>query len=134
MSKSIQPYTIHHDWNQQHHDNVKNKAWTIIIPFDVSKSHTIVFKQQPKYQKSKAMTDWVEIEQPPIIDKISDDDYNTYLSHTSREHCRYLEIDDIYKWEENTAFAASRYNFHCSDNFLKYGYSSKKAIVMWTSF
>jgi len=132
--EACRPYTLHHDFNQYHHPIAKNKAWTIIIPLETTDSHTIVFKQQPSKEESKNAFAWLANENPPMLNKITDDEFNKYFTHLSKDHCKYLEIDDIYKWEKNTAFAASRFNFHCSDNFLQNGFSTKKALVMWTSF
>lgn len=132
--ESCKPYTIHHDFNHDNHHIAKNRAWTIIIPLETTDSHTIVFKQQPSKQESKVPGVWIDKENPPMLNKITDDEYNKYFTHLDRNYLKYLEIDDIYKWEKNTAYAASRFNFHCSDNYVQNGFSSKKALVMWTSF
>lgn len=128
---SIDPYKIHSDVdNGDPLPHAPNAAWTFIIPlFDVN-SHTIVFNEESEI---KILQHYMQDHDPYDPPKI---DYNTwkeYFSHCPYEYCTYLSIEDIFKWKKGSLFAASRYKFHTSDNFLKNGVKNKRAIVAWTS-
>jgi hypothetical protein len=129
---SFDPYKIHSDVDSagEFPTFAPYPAWTFIIPlFDVE-SYTIVFNEQnnlkePEYyfKKTKPFNSF-------SIDLIT---YKKYFSHIPYSYFRWLSIEDIFKWRKGSLFAASRYKFHTSDNFLANGVSNKRAIIAWTS-
>ena len=131
----FEPYTIHHDFSQEPMLVAPNPAWTMIIPLEDYNSHTINFKQQPKDPSNKVVTTWIENEKPPVINGVSAEEEEKYFKDwIPQQYLKYLEIDGVYKWKKNKLYAASRYSFHSSDNFIANGLTEKRAIVMWTSF
>ena len=133
--QSFEPYTIHHDFSQEPMLVAPNPAWTMIIPLEDYNSHTINFKQQPKDPSNKVVTTWIENEKPPVINGVSAEEEEKYFKDwIPQQYLKYLEIDGVYKWKKNKLYAASRYSFHSSDNFIANGLTEKRAIVMWTSF
>jgi hypothetical protein len=133
--QSFNPYTIHHDFQHEPKQDVPNPAWTMIIPLEDYNSHTINFKQQPNNPLSKTVDKWIKNENPPILNKITDKEYEKYFKGwISYESLKYLEIDRVFKWKKNKLYAASRFNFHCSDYFFMNNLTEKRAVVMWTCF
>lgn len=142
--ESFYPYVVHTDSldfdaeKNQSTDGILNAkpgykpAWTFIIPLDNYNSHTIIFEQEVPLIKIPRT--WIEKENPPILDAISDEIYEKYLDKAiSREEARYLSIEEIFPWKKGSLSATSRGKFHCSDNFIGNGLKSKRAIVMWTT-
>ena len=105
-------------------------AWTLIIPlFDVD-SHTIVFNEGSKIkQPSSYMNDTT----PYSSTTIDFETYLKYFSHVPQDNFRWLSIESIFTWKRGSLFAADRYKFHTSDNFLANGVNNKRAIIAWTS-
>jgi len=129
---SFDPYKIHSDVDSAG-DVVKeapNPAWTLIIPlFDVL-SHTIVFNEQSEIKSPEHYMKTHKPYDKPTID------YNTYVkyfSHTPYSYYDWLSIEDIFQWKKGACFAASRFKFHTSDNFLAHGIKNKRALIAWTS-
>ena len=109
----------------------------MIIPLDDYNSHTINYKQQPKDLANKDIIRWIKNENPPILNKITDKEYEKYFHDSApfhRSFMKYLEIERVFKWKKNKLYAASRYNYHSSDNFLINNLTEKRAVVMWTCF
>ena len=54
---------------------------------------------------------------------------------TTAELCQEYGVvsSQIFKWKKGSMFAAPRFRFHTSDNFLANGLTRKQAIVAWTS-
>ena len=145
--ESVYPYTFHHDINHKPLFHAPNPAWTIIIPLDNYNSYTITTKQQPELNASKTIGEWIKNENPPKLNNcISKEMWEQYLTHNDDTWFReYLELENIYKWKKNVAFASSRFSFHGSDNFLRCKDAGnepnwrdnnycKKALILWTSF
>lgn len=129
---SIDPYKIHSDVDSggETLSHAPNAAWTFIIPlFDVN-SHTIVFKEECEIKEPQY---YIERTDPYESHTITYETWKQYFSHTPYDWFRWLTIEDIFKWEKGSLFAASRYKFHTSDNFLANGVESKRAIIAWTS-
>jgi hypothetical protein len=97
--------------------------------FDVD-SHTIVFNEQDEVKVPEAY-----FKKTTPFDKhtINQETYQKYFSHVPYDSFRWLSIEDIFKWEKGSLFAASRFKFHTSDNFLANGVKNKRAIIAWTS-
>ena len=66
---------------------------------------------------------------PPRIDA---ETYRKYFSHIPADVFNWLTIEDIFKWKKGSMFAAARFKFHTSDNFLANGIPSKRALIAWT--
>ncbi len=142
--ESFYPYVVHTDavaFDESingHQDGTVQantgytSGWTFIIPLDTYNSHTIIFDQEVPLIKVPCT--WIQKENPPILDSISDDIYEKYLKRAiSREEARYLSIEEIFPWKKGSLSATSRGKFHCSDDFIGNGLKSKRAIVMWTT-
>ena len=128
---SVDPYNIHSDVDSGGEFVPGHvHAWTFIIPlFDVD-SHTIVFNEG---STTKQPQHYIEATPPGESISIDNETYKKYLSHTPHDWYRWLSIEDIFKWKRGALFAASRFKFHTSDNFLANGVKSKRAIIAWTS-
>lgn len=129
---SYDPYNIHSDVDSGGEivPTAPIPAWTFIIPlFDVE-SHTIVFNEQDPV---KSPEHYIKNTQPFDKPSIDIETYKKYFSHTSYNLFRYLTIEEIFKWKKGSLFAASRFKFHTSDNFLINGITNKRAIIAWTS-
>lgn len=125
------PYRAHGDaifgeygWNEDTY-----AAWTLIIPLDDYNSNTILFNETS--YKTKLVPEYIKDREP--IDKIDKETYEKYFTLESDHNMRFFSIDQVYKWKKAQCFAASRYKFHGSDNFLKKGLSFKQAIICWTA-
>ena len=127
---SVDPYNIHSDVDSAgEFDPDHRHAWTFIIPlFDVD-SHTIVFKEG---SETKQPQNYIEETKPYATHTIDRGTYKKYFSHAPYDWFRWLTIEDIFKWTRGSLFAANRFKFHTSDNFLANNVKSKRAIVAWT--
>jgi len=125
------PYRAHGDaifgeygWNDDTY-----AAWTLIIPLGDYESNTILFNETSF--KTKIVPEYIKDKEP--IDKIDQETYEKYFTLESPVSMRYFSIDQVYKWKKAQCFAASRYKFHGSDNFMKKGLPYKQALVVWTA-
>jgi len=129
---SFDPYKVHSDVDSGG-DIVPSAplpAWTFIIPlFDVD-SYTIVFNEQDPVKVPEFYFEKTKPFDKHSIDHVT---YKKYFSHVPYDYFKWLTIEDIFKWKKGSLFAASRYKFHTSDNFLANGVSNKRAIIAWTS-
>lgn len=129
---SYDPYKIHSDVDSGGNivPTAPNPAWTLIIPlFDVD-SNTIVFNEQDPV---KSPEHYMRKTKSLGKHSIDFDTYKKYFSHVPFDYFRWLTIENIFKWKKGSCFAASRYKFHTSDNFLANGVTNKRAIIAWTS-
>ncbi len=126
------PYKIHSDVDSggEMLPHAPNPAWTFIVPLYDVDSHTIVFKEESPIKEPQYYIERTTAYEKPTI---TPDTWNKYFSHTPYEWFHWLTIEDIFKWEQGALFAASRYKFHTSDNFLANGVKNKKALIAWTS-
>ena len=127
----LDPYQIHSDVDSGG-DFVPGHvhAWTLIIPlFDVN-SHTIVFNEG---SETKQPQHYIESTVPNRTHSMDLATHTKYLSHTPYDWTKWLSIEDIFEWKRGDLFAASRFKFHCSDNFLANGVTSKRALIAWTT-
>ena len=131
--QSIEPYTIHTDWNQNRMIEKLTPAYTLIIPIQDVRSNTVVFNQ---HSTLKNFRQWVKEEHPPILPKdeqITDEIREKYLTHIEAEWLRYVSLKEIFHWKPGSIHAADRKYFHCSDNYHKNGIKEKHAFVFWLS-
>jgi hypothetical protein len=126
------PYDIHSDVESGPAMNPEapHYAWTLIIPLRDVDSHTIVFKEK---SRTKDLGEYGKSVKPYEKLTIDDETYQKYFTHTSKGCFNLLTIEDVFKWKKGALFAADRFKFHCSDNFLANGVKSKRAIVAWTT-
>lgn len=131
--ESHTPYGLHNDAEQSNMIIAPNPAWTLIIPFDNYDSRTYVFNERSGH---KDPWEWIYKNNIQPNDTYAID-YDTYMRDfyplTDYEVFKYLTIDSVFKWEKGSCFAADRFRYHCSDNYLNHGVTSKKAIIIWTS-
>ena len=105
-------------------------AWTLIIPlFDVN-SHTITFNEGSKIKQPSF---YIQETEPYSTHSIDNQTHQKYFSHIPYDFFQWLTVDKIFPWKRGSLFAADRYKFHTSDNFLANGVSNKRAIIAWTS-
>jgi hypothetical protein len=126
------PYNVHSDIDSGGPllPDAPNHAWTLIIPlFDVD-SHTIVFKEGN--QIKQPIHYFKDVEPYPEM-TIDMETYKKYFTHVPIDFFRYLTIENIFPWRRGSLFAADRFKFHTSDNFIANGVKNKKAIIAWTS-
>lgn len=125
------PYRAHGDaiFGEYGWNNDTYAAWTLIIPLDDYDSNTILFNEVS--YKTKLVPEYIKDREP--IDSIDKETFDKYFSLECEENLRYLSIDQVYKWEKARCFAASRYKFQGSDNFLKKNVPYKQALICWTA-
>lgn len=127
----VDPYRIHSDiasgWKQS--TDPTAPAWTFIVPLDDYDSHTIVFKEGSNIKVPEEYTKTVPPYENPTIDAATKE---KYFSHIGGNLFDWLTVEDIFKWKKGTMFAASRFKFHTSDNFLANGITGKRALIAWT--
>ena len=44
----------------------------------------------------------------------------------------HLTVDAVFEWKKGSLFAADRFKYHSSCNYINQGVTYKKAIVCWT--
>ena len=127
----VDPYRIHSDvasgWKKSPEPTVP--AWTLIIPLDTYDSHTIVFREGSVIKEPQEYTKEVPPYANPTIDTAT---RQQYFSHIPGNVFDWLTIEDIFKWKKGSMFAAARFKFHTSDNFLANGIPGKRALIAWT--
>jgi len=130
------PYSIHTDAYSDldpstHINSDHDYAWTFIIPLANYNSTTIIFDQISPVIKNTMP--WVERTNPPLLDEISEEFIEKYLTHESSWLIRHLSLHDTFPWTEGALSATNRKRFHCSSNFVKDGLKNKKALVAWST-
>jgi len=129
---SYDPYNIHSDVDSAGAavEHAPNPAWTFIIPlFDVN-SHTIVFNETSEIKDPQ---DYIANTPANETHSIDFKTYQKYFSHAPYDYFKWLTIESIFPWTKGALFAASRFKFHTSDNFLANGIKNKRALIAWTS-
>jgi hypothetical protein len=132
MLDSRHPYGVHTDAEQPNLVLAPEPAWTLIIPIDSCESKTYVFNER---SNQKDIMEFVRVNniQPKeysISDEVFQEDFAPLHS---KEIFRYLTPETTFTWKRGSCFAADRFKFHCSDNYLNKGIKSKRAIILWTS-
>ena len=128
---SIDPYRVHSDVESGYLQSPTptTHAWTFIIPLEDYDSHTIVFNEGSEV---KNLGEYTSSTQPYDYSTVDDETYNKYFTHIPRGLFQWLTIDQIFKWKKGAMFAADRFKFHTSDNFLGNGLAGKRALIAWT--
>lgn len=131
--ESCTPYGLHNDAEQANMIIAPKPAWTLIIPFADYNSKTYVFNERSGY---KDPWEWIRTNNIQPSDTYSIDEA-TYMRDfyplTEYEVFKYLTVESVFNWQRGSCFAADRFKYHCSDNYLNHGVASKKAIIVWTS-
>lgn len=126
------PYNVHSDVDSG--GNIRptapNPAWTLIIPLFEVDSHTIVFKEGSSIKQPQPYMAEHPAYNEPTIDK---ETHLKYFSHIPYHWFNWLTIEEIFSWHKGDLFAADRFKFHTSDNFLANGVKNKRALIAWTS-
>ena len=128
---SFSPYHIHTDVLSTGRPSAEapNPAWTLIIPMDTYDSHTITFHQK-QHDKEPQL---YQANNPPFekhsIDRKT---YERYFTQCSYDDFKWFTMDTIFPWIKGSLFAASRWCFHTSDNFIANGIKNKRALIAWT--
>ena len=127
----IDPYRVHSDiasgWKKSPWPT--DPAWTLIIPLEDFDSNTVVFEEGSSIKDPYDYIQNVAPYDPPHIDK---DTINKYFSHIPEHVFNWLTIENIFEWKKGAMFAADRFKFHTSDNFIGNGLASKRALIAWT--
>ena len=127
----VDPYRVHSDvasgWKKSTFPTVP--AWTLIIPLDDYDSNTIVFREGSDLKEPHEYTKHVPPYENPTIDA---ETRARYFSHIPGDLFDWFTIEDIFKWKKGSMFAAARFKFHTSDNFLANGIPGKRALIAWT--
>ena len=127
----VDPYRVHSDIanggkkSPVHTD----PAWTLIIPLEDFDSSTVVFEEGSNIKDPYDYIKSIPPYDPPRIDA---ETYRKYFSHIPAHVFNWLTIEDIFKWKKGSMFAADRFKFHTSDNFIGNGVASKRALIAWT--
>jgi hypothetical protein len=126
------PYNVHSDIDSGGPilEDAPNHAWTLIVPLYDVDSHTIVFNEGSEIKQPAV---YISETDPNPSYSIDDETYKKYFSHIPKHYFKYLTVESIFPWKRGSLFAANRYKFHTSDNFLANGVKNKKALIAWTS-
>lgn len=129
---SYVPYGMHTDAEQANLELAPVPAWTLIIPFDDYDSSTYVFDQRSNL---KEPWDWIQqTNQEPGEYSITHEQWQKdFAPFSDYELFRYLTVESEFKWRKGSMFAADRFRFHTSDNYLNHGLRNKRALILWTS-
>ena len=125
--ESFYPYEIHTD--VKHASDKLRSQYTIIIPLDDYNSETVVFNEYN--EKTNELKEFKETFSGSCELKIPVDTC-LKLTHLHPTDLKYLSLKETFKWSKGSLFAFDRRYYHCSDNYLKSGETSKRAILLWT--
>lgn len=125
------PYRAHGDavYGEYGINDFNYGAWTLIIPLDNYPSATILYNEHSFH--TKFIPQWREGQ--PIKNAIDEETRLKYLTLEAPETVAKLSIEEIFHWERNVCFAASRYKFHGSDDFYNHGVPFKRGVIVWTA-
>jgi hypothetical protein len=126
---AYKPYDVHSDFYTTEDQKIINDitkelypSYTVIIPL-TNFSQTIIFNQEGEYN---SFSDYKNSNNT-LKDHVSNNDWETFLSHCHKEDQEYLNINTIFHWKRGDMLAFDRKLFHASSNFN----GIKKAIVLW---
>lgn len=136
--ESFNPLSFHNDINDGFDstfhcipDIGQTKYCTILIPVTDAKAKTIVCQQSADYEN---MYDFMKLNQPVDESQRFPLDYwQQQLSHCCNEHRQYLSHEFTFDWKLGSLLVLDRRRFHASNDFLKNGATSKKALVAFTN-
>jgi len=125
--ESFHPYELHTDVN--HTGDTSSSQYTVIIPLDDYNSQTFVFNEYNsgtnEFEDFKAQyTGELKLRIPR--------DLVLTLTHLHPKDLMYLSLKETFHWDKGSMFAFDRKYYHCSDNYIRAGETSKRAILLWT--
>ena len=131
------PYMIHNDYTSNHNLTPWSDNWlqshqpeyTIIIPIEECDSVTVIFNE------AHEVNDFEQFKQEytgNLSIKLDKQFILNNLTHLHPKDLCYLTLKSTHSWKKGKMFAVDRRYFHCSNNFIKKGIASKKAIVIRT--
>jgi len=129
------PYGLHNDAEQPNMKLAPEPAWTLIIPFDTCESTTYVFNERSGFKDPMQFAKHYNVESHDLQTiGLTQEQFDTdFAPITDPINLSYLTIETKFKWKRGSCFAADRFKYHCSSNFLNQGIKNKKAIILWTS-
>lgn len=131
--ESFFPFEIHTDlihsaMGSTLADN-KEPAYTILVPLDDYDTHTVVFNEYS--ENSCELAEFKENYTGELKLRIPKELVLT-LTHVHPKDLMYLTLQDVYQWQKGSVIAFDRGHYHCSDNYIKAGVASKRAILLQT--
>lgn len=121
---AVSPYEVHSDYTKTE-DTVSGTVPNIavLIPLETKNTHTIVFEQESHDNNL--------IKLPDVPDYVSNQFWDTHLTHCKPVLQKKLSLHSCIKWERGVPITWHRSQLHCSDNFLN-SMENKKALVLFT--
>lgn len=125
--ESYYPFELHTDVN--HTGDSSASQYTVIIPLDDYNSQTFVFNEYNsgtnEFEDFKAQyTGELKLRIPREL--------VLTLTHLHPKDLMYLSLKETFNWDKGSMFAFDRKYYHCSDNYIRAGETSKRAILLWT--
>lgn len=132
---SLFPYGLHNDAEQTTMKLAPDPAWTLIIPFDTCDSRTYVFNERSEFKDPMQFAEHYDVKSNDLQTVgITQEQFDKdFAPITDPLNLSYLTLDTQFEWKRGSCFAADRFKYHCSSNFLNAGIKNKKAIILWTS-
>lgn len=127
--ESLYPFELHTDVNHSKDKDYNIPKYTVIIPLDDYKSTTFVFNE---YNESGNDFEDFKSEYTGELKLRIPKEKVLTLTHLHPKDLMYLSIKETFEWTKGSLFAFDRKYYHCSDNYLKAGEKSKRAILLWT--
>jgi len=125
--ESFYPYELHTDIGHAGSTNIGE--YTILIPLDDYNSQTFVFNEYST--TSNEFEDFKKDYTGDLKLKIPREDV-LKLTHLHPKDVLHLSLKEKFIWKKGNLFAFDRRYYHCSDNYLKSGHTSKRAILIFT--
>jgi|TARA_B110000902_G_scaffold244130_1_gene297061 hypothetical protein len=129
------PYGLHNDAEQPNMKIAPEPAWTLIIPLDTCDSTTYVFNERSGFKDPNLFARHYGIESHDLqTTGLTQAEFDEdFAPITDPANLSYLTVETKYKWKRGSCFAADRFKYHCSSNYLNKGIKHKRAIILWTS-
>ena len=129
------PYGLHNDAEQPNMKLAPDPAWTLIIPFDTCDSRTYVFNERSGFKDPMQFAKHYNVESHDLqTTGLTQEQFDKdFAPITDLTNLGYLTTDTQFEWKRGSCFAADRFKYHCSSNFLNAGIKNKRAIILWTS-
>lgn len=128
--QSFYPYDIHCDcgWLNLQHDECP--YYLIIIPLESVNARTIILNQT---SNGLHFVDYKnENKELPESEQISQEDFDTHLSHCWPQEKKYISVNKIFDWVEGDVLLCDIRRFHLSDNYRKNNLLEKNCITLMT--
>jgi hypothetical protein len=130
------PYYVHTDYAHPENE-VEKPEYTVLIPMEDSESVTIIFNEyleeidcvsKNNHYLSNYKKNYKGEKNLKLDPKFCADN----LSHLHIDDLKYLTLETVFKFKKGSLLLFDRKKFHCSDNFIQKGISSKTNIIIWT--